>query len=131
MKTILLALIMTIGLAGVIVANDSETVTLKQGKKKSAAKGDFTLKFVSVAEDSRCPADAQCVWAGNAVVNVMITDRQGVSKTMAMNTGRGPAGDQYRGWAIYLTELTPVPKSGSKIKQKAYTATFTIRRLTR
>ena len=126
-----LTIITIIGLSAVVLAYKPETLTLKQGQKKSVPNGEFSIKFISVTEDSRCPVDANCVWAGNAKVNIKITDKNGVSKTMVMNTTMGPKGDQYRGWAIYLTELTPAPKSSVAIKQKAYKATFSIQRLTR
>ena len=131
MKRVFFTVITIIGLSAAVLAYKPETVTVKQGQKKSAPNGEFNIKFISVTEDSRCPVDANCVWAGNAKVSVKITDKNGVSKTMVMNTTMGPQGDQYRGWAIYLTELSPAPKSGTAIKQKAYKATFSIQRLTR
>jgi anionic cell wall polymer biosynthesis LytR-Cps2A-Psr (LCP) family protein len=131
MKTMFLTLMTIIGLSAAVSAYNPETVTVKNGQKKSVPNGEFSIKFLSVTEDSRCPVDANCVWAGNAKVHVRITDRHGRSKTMVMNTTMGPAGDQYNGWAIYLTELTPAPKSGVVIKQSAYKATFSIQRLTR
>ncbi len=130
MKKMLLALITIIGLSAAVLAYKPETVTLKSGQKRAVAGGEFSIKFISVTEDSRCPVDANCIWAGNAKVHVKIADSRG-SKTMVMNTTMGPKGDQHNGWAIYLTELTPAPKSGAAIKQKAYKATFSIQRLTR
>ena len=131
MKRMFLTVMTIVGLAGAALAFKPETVSVKSGQKKSVAKGEFSIKFVSVTEDSRCPVDAVCVWAGNAKVHVKITDPHGGSKMMVMNTNAGTKGDQYNGWAIYLTELTPPSKSGGKIKQKAYSATFSITRLTR
>ncbi|MFN0279322.1 MAG: hypothetical protein ACKVRN_12065 [Pyrinomonadaceae bacterium] len=131
MKTMLLTLITIIGLVGVVLANKTETVTLKMGQKKTVAKGEFSIKLVSVTEDSRCPVDVNCVWAGNAMVHVIVTDSYRNSKKFVMNTTMGPKGDQHNAYAINLTELTPSPKSGKSIKQKAYTATFSIVRLTR
>jgi hypothetical protein len=131
MKRMLVTLITIIGLSAAVLAYKPETVTVKNGQNKSVPSGEFSIKFISVTEDSRCPVDVNCVWAGNAIVHVKITDRRGGSKTMVMNTTMGPKGDQYNGWAINLTELTPAPKSNVTIKQKAYKATFTITRLTR
>ena len=132
MKTMLLTLIAILGIATIASASKPETVILKQGQKKSAAKGEVILKFISVLEDSRCPTDTNCVWAGNAKVKVQISNGHGGSKMSVMNTTTGgPLGDQYNGWAVYLTSLTPAPKSGKKIEQKSYIATFTVSRLTR
>lgn len=43
-------------------------VVLKPGETASDASGSITVTFVEVLEDSRCPADAVCVWAGQVKV---------------------------------------------------------------
>jgi len=132
MKTMLLTFAVLLGLSAVALARNPETIVLKTGQQKSAAKGQIVLKFVSVTDDSRCPTDTNCIWAGNAVVHVKISNRHGGgSKNSVMNTTTGPKGDQFNGWAIYLTSLTPEPKSSKKIDPKSYVATFEVRRLTR
>lgn len=47
-----------------IVLEERESVTLG---------GAVTVRFVRVAEDSRCAARAQCVWAGNAAVVLAVS----------------------------------------------------------
>ena len=131
MKKMLLALITFAGLSAAVFAYGPNTVILRAGQKKPAVGGELSIKFVSVTEDSRCPVDTDCIWAGNAKVHVKITDRRGGSKIMVMNTTMGPKGDQYNGWAINLTDLTPAPKSGTTIKHNGYKATFSVTRLTR
>lgn len=132
MKIMFLTLIAIVGLGSIAMAQKTETVTLKRGQQKSAANGEIILKFISVLEDSRCPTDVNCVWAGNAKVEVLISDNRGGSKKSVMNTTTGgPLGDQHNGWAIYLTSLTPSPKSGKTIKQRSYVATFKVTRLFR
>jgi hypothetical protein len=131
MKLMFLTLIAILGIASVTVAQKPETLILKRGQQKSAAKGDVILRFLSVIEDSRCPTDVNCVWAGNAKIEVLITDKRGGTKKAVMNTTRGPLGDQHNGYAIYLTSLTPTPKSGKTIKKQSYVATFNVTRLFR
>jgi len=132
MKTAFLTLIAILALATIGMAQKTETLTLKRGQQKRAANGEIILKFVSVLEDSRCPTDVNCVWAGNAKIEVIISDKNGGSKKSVMNTTTGgPLGDQHNGWAIYLTSLTPLPKSGKSTKKKSYVATFNITRLFR
>ncbi len=131
MKTTFLTLITILGLAAMTMAAKPETVTVRVGHHKTAAHSGITIKFISVVEDSRCPTDAQCVWAGNAKIEVLISDKMGGSKKMVMNTGMGPAGDQYNGWAINLTSLSPVRKTNDKKGKIDYKATFTITRLQR
>ena len=131
MKILFLTLIAILGIASIGMAQKPETLVIKRGQQRSAVNGEVILKFVSVIEDSRCPNDVNCVWAGNAKIEVLITDKHGGSKKAVMNTTTGQLGDQYNGYAIYLTSLTPLPKSGKTIKQRSYVATFNVTRLFR
>jgi hypothetical protein len=133
MRTVLFTLIAILGITTIGQARQPETVSLRAGQQKRVAKGELTLKFISVEEDSRCPEKAVCVWAGNAKIKVKIGFPGGDSKTVFLNTNMGPQGDQMGGWAINLTGLTnpSVKRPVNKNAQKAYTATFSISRLTR
>lgn len=128
MKTIFLTAMFILGLAALVPAQKADSITLKRGQQKKAGHNEITIKFVSVMEDSRCPEKAACVWAGNAKIEVLVSDRHG-KKTLTMNTNMGNHGDQYGGWAINLISLTP--KADGKMPQSAYRAVFSIERLTR
>jgi len=69
----------------IVPAQKPGTVTLRPGQQKKAGGGTITIKFVSVVEDSRCPPQSACVWAGNAKIQVLIYDRHG-KETVTMNT---------------------------------------------
>lgn len=131
MKTFILTLITILGIGGITAAQTTDKVTLKSGQQKSAARTHLKIKFLSVVDDSRCPIDVNCIWAGNAKIRVQITGVRGGPKTFELNTTMGPKGDQFDGWAINLESLTPAPKSGTAIKPKDYRARFTIVRLQR
>lgn len=131
MKTLILTVIAVLAMTTATFANKPEKVTLRHGQQKTAARGDLKIKFISVVEDSRCPVGANCVWAGNAQIQVKITDRQGRSKISVINSTTGPLGDQFGGYAINLTSLTPVPTVDGKPTLSRYTATFSIARLYR
>jgi hypothetical protein len=51
-----------------------EPVTLRLGAR-AEFDGDSVLAFDDVPSDSRCPVDALCVWAGEAVVSVRFAVR--------------------------------------------------------
>ena len=34
---------------------------------------DVSIKFVEIVEDSRCPREVNCIWAGRAIVKVEVT----------------------------------------------------------
>ena len=130
MKTIFLSALVLLGLASVALANKPEVITLQPGQQRTAGHGEITIKFVSVEEDSRCPEGATCVWAGNARIKVKLGYRGGDSKMVSMNTTMGPKGDQFGGWAINLTSLTPLPRKNGRSHSR-YTATFSIARMSR
>jgi len=41
-------------------------ITIALGQSAVIAPAGVTIRFDAVTEDSRCPADANCVWAGRA-----------------------------------------------------------------
>ncbi len=130
MKITFLGLILTFvfGSVSMVNAQTEPTMKVRVGKKGKDSKSKITVKFVSVAEDSRCPEGTTCVWAGNAVVKVQVSKDGSNPITFDANTTLGEKGNVYEGYAIYLTSLSPAPKSK---KKNDYTATFTVTRLSR
>ncbi len=132
MKSLFLVLILTLVFGSLIQTNaqTAQKINVLVGKQKKASRSKITVKFVSLIEDSRCPDDANCIQAGNATIKVLVSKGR-ESRTLEMNTNLGPKGDTFEGYAIYLTSLTPIPKANIRINRNAYTATFSISRLTR
>jgi hypothetical protein len=84
------------------------------------------INFVEVKEDSRCPADVKCVWAGNAAVRLNVSIRGRGSKSLTLNTtGNSPPFD-YRGYKIRLVQLSPYPRSDRKIAAGDYIVTLLV-----
>jgi hypothetical protein len=100
-------------------------------KEKRFAKSRLNGRFVELVEDSRCPTDTNCVWAGNARIKVRVT-KNGESEEITLDTN-GPK--QYAttadGHSIKLVGLTPVPRSNIRINRNGYVAMFEIVKLTR
>ena len=131
MKTLLFsALLLTLVFGTVLTANaqktEQATVTVNQQKKFSRSK--LKIKFVSV-EDSRCPTDTNCVWAGNAKVTITVTNRKGESKTFDLNTNLQPQAVKFDNYEIKLGEVAPHPKSNIRINPSGYNAVFIVNKL--
>jgi len=47
------------------------------------------LRYDRIVNDSRCPPDVQCVWAGDAEVAFTWTPAGGKAETFSLHTGRG------------------------------------------
>ena len=78
-----------------------------------------TVRFVAVTSDSRCPSDAQCVWAGDAAVVFLV----GGTQQVTLHTNEGANSVLVAGRLLTLVSLAPVPKAGSPIAQADYVAT--------
>lgn len=83
------------------------------------------IKFVDLIEDSRCPIDTQCIWAGNAKLKVQLS-KNGRSKIVEMNTGTAPRTIRFEGYEVKVTKLTPQPASNIRIRKDGYVATFSV-----
>ncbi len=120
---------MTLIFGGVIIANaqGSQEISLRLNKQAKASRSNLTIKFVAV-EDSRCPKDVECVWAGNAKVTIKVTNRRGQSQTFELNTNMEKKSAKFDGYEIKLGTVTPYPRSNIRINQYGYTASFTITR---
>jgi len=130
MKTILLAAILMFAFTVPNIAQGGDTVALRVGQQKKTRSSKLRIKFISVVEDSRCPTDVNCIWAGNAKIKVFVSTSR-TSREFEINTNLGPQGDQIDGWAINLVELTPSPTSKGAPAKVSYRAKFTVTRLTR
>lgn len=133
MKTLFLAVILTLVFGSVVTANaqTDSAIKVKVGKQKKFSRSKIKIKFVSLVEDSRCPEGVNCVWAGNANIKVMISQGNGAGENFEMNTNLGAKGATFGGYAINLVSLTPTPKANVRIDKDSYTATFSIVRMTR
>lgn len=114
---------------GTVMAIDAQTaqqIKLGLNKQKVVSKDQLTIKFVSVVEDSRCPVGVDCIWAGNAKVQIKVTNRKGDSKTYELNTHLEPQSVNFEGYEINLAGLLPHPRANTRINPNRYTATFTL-----
>ncbi len=89
-----------------VFSKGTQELEMKVGDQKSADRGRITVKFVSIVEDSRCPLDAKCVWAGNAKVKVAVSKGKMAPKFVELNTGQDPNSVKLYGYKISLEGLT-------------------------
>jgi hypothetical protein len=92
-----------------------EEFRLQPGESMSIGDGAMLIKFKMLAEDSRCPEGAVCVWQGNARV-ILEVDRS----ELALNTFLEPKQSTMNGYTIRLVDVDPYPKIGSSIPPGNY-----------
>lgn len=95
---------------------------LSAGQEARIQGTPIAVRFVRVAEDSRCPIDVNCVWAGNAVVKISLSSSDGNGSESSLNTTLEPKSIYYGGYTIKLIDLKPAPRSGTKIPPATYLA---------
>src|ERR1700755_2373412 len=107
-----LFLAFVLGASLVTFAQAQDRVTLRAGQQKRVANGKVRITFISVTEDSRCPMNAKCVWAGNAKVKIRVAVSGGETRTFVLETNgkeRGSTTDAYR---VQLENLEPGKMAG-------------------
>jgi hypothetical protein len=104
----------------------NQTFGIKYGESKNNTYSGIIIKLDSVLNDSRCPSDGICVWAGNAEVRfIYSTSKEQVS--FVLNTLSSFRTDTLiNGYRIKLIALTPYPKIAGSIKQSDYKADIEI-----
>jgi hypothetical protein len=124
----ILLLIFTVGAVPVEAAKRPETLSVQIKKEKRFGKGKLTVRFVELVEDSRCPVDVNCIWAGNAVIKVRVT-KNGRSKILTLETN-GPANTvNVEGYSMKLVAIAPAMRSNARIDRNRYVATIEFEKL--
>jgi hypothetical protein len=95
--------------AGTPRVQPGDTVRLAPATVVSIADSGVQLAFREVTEDSRCPVNVTCVWAGDAAV--VLEARLGYSawKRMTVHTDREPRAADYGPYRFRLVALEPAP----------------------
>lgn len=102
---------------------------LRVGQQAAVEGKRFKVGFAKVLNDSRCPADVTCVWAGNAEVLIEAED-SGRRASLKLNTHGGanfPTERRYQQYIVELVALGPDPRKNSGKKATDYVATLVIR----
>ncbi len=96
--------------------------TLRPGESVTIQSTDLRVSFQGVVEDSRCPADATCVWAGDAVVALEVG-----TASLELRSTTAPEGvvGAYR---VRLERVEPVVYRDRKIPPEAYRVVLTVTR---
>lgn len=120
-----------LGAAGCGNASEPSPVPVGQAFELSVAKtqdiGDgLRVTFNSVSEDSRCPTDVTCVWAGNAALQVTVALSGNGSTNGVLNTSRADEPVRAGGFEVRVRDLRPAPLSTRTIDPRDYVATLVV-----
>ena len=103
-------------------------VKLSPGQQVPVPGTKLRIKFTAVENDSRCPSDVTCVWAGNAAVNLELSGI-GKASSVTLNTSKAAqfvSETMYQGYKVKLVDLSPYPRSKQRIAAGDYQATLLV-----
>jgi hypothetical protein len=105
-------------------------VVLKPGQSAGNASQSVEVTFVEILEDSRCPADAMCVWQGN--VKVLIEVGYGTEvQQYTLTLGEMLEGDvnsiTVGEYTITLVQVDPYPLASQPTDPADYRVTLEIK----
>jgi len=95
-------------------------VTLAAGATVSVKGAGLAVRFVSVTEDSRCPRDVTCIWAGEVKIQLEVLVSRTRSKVEILEGGNTVAS----GYRVSLVRVDPVPSSTARIALQDYRVTL-------
>ena len=85
-----------------IQVSGNQEFTLRPGER-AALPGQSSLRYIEVANDSRCPPTVQCVWAGDAEVK-LVFEQAGKAADVVLHSAN-PAPQPMGPWSLTLVGL--------------------------
>jgi hypothetical protein len=85
------------------------------------------VTFERVVEDSRCPTNTTCIWAGDAVVRIGLRGANAESGTLDLHTLSDTAAEgSFQKYRLRLVQLAPTPHESGGIPADQYVATLIV-----
>jgi hypothetical protein len=110
------------------VTRQDKYVTVRVDQEKVVPRTQIKVKFVELVEDSRCPVDVRCIWAGNARVKLRFSKGSDV-ETVALNTIVKPQTFEFGGYSFTLSGVAPRPRTNVRISRLGYVAALSAKKL--
>lgn len=97
-------------------------VTLSVGQKSKV--GDLSIELKGPIEDSRCPSDVQCIWAGEVRTIVALSTARG-SQVVSISSNKKAV--SFDGHTVAITAVLPsIRKQGQQPASNDYRVMFKI-----
>jgi hypothetical protein len=106
----------------------SQEVRIPIGETRMFDEDRLAIGFGAVKEESRCPTDATCVTAGNAVVGLILQERGEATRTVELNTTTGRRRVSHEGYVIEVVDLQPLPTTAGPPDVERYVVRLRVTR---
>lgn len=104
------------------VARPDTPFSLRPGQEAVIQGTSLRLYFVGVPEDSRCPVDVECVWAGDARLRLRLEDPTRPDLEFDLHTTLEPQSVVVAGYRVTLQRLEPARRSDEDLPVGNYRA---------
>jgi hypothetical protein len=97
-----------------VLADFGQQFELKINQSASINSGEVKVNFLRVIEDSRCPADVDCVWSGQIQVAVNVSVKGSTPKTLSLINRAGNKNistKKFKKYSIEFVKAEPYPKN--------------------
>lgn len=111
----------------VVLGTPAEVRLRMGGSVQVGATSPLVVTFRDVEQDSRCPVDVQCAWAGDAAIALRLS-RDGRSAGTTLHTGVEPRQVEYDGYVVRLLGVEPPTRAGREIPKSGYLVTLRVTR---
>ena len=105
-----------------------EPFDVRVGQTAYVADTRLSIHVDGVPEDSRCPQDVQCVWAGNARVVLELRDGENTDTASVSSTLEPHAVTRWD-YRIELVNVEPETTAGQPIPQSEYRVRLLVNRV--
>jgi len=111
-----------------VQAQLGKNFTLKVNQTASIASEGLIIKLDGVTQDSRCPSDVVCVWAGEVQVKLLLSkgEKSGLLQPVLGASAGNESEGEFEGYKIKLVSVEPYPVSTKQIAQSDYNVTLTV-----
>ena len=130
-----LIILLSILISTTVMAQDGKVEVPKIGIKVSMGETvkiqDVSVKFIQVLEDSRCPKNTNCIWAGRVIAEVEVTsDGKKEIKNLIFGELRA---DENESKVVFSSkevniiglDVTPYPDVTEKMDKSSYSLVIT------
>ena len=104
---------------------DGQTFTMHAGERVTFADSS-ALRYLRVTNDSRCPPNVQCVWAGEAKIGVVIAQKGMAEETKVLTLASPDSQATAGNLRIRFVGLAPVPRQADAGSARAYVAQLVV-----
>lgn len=106
------------------VVKSGEDFVLSPSESAVVDQGALTLTLVKVNEDSRCPINVVCVWAGDVALALLVGTNSRAKNPSTIHTNLDPRTTIAGGYKIEVIGVEPARRTDSTIPQESYLVTF-------